>query len=342
MFQFAYPERLYLLLIFPFLIVIYIMSLRAKRRKETLLAERPLFRQLTPLRSTIRPVVKFALFCFSVALCVTMIARPQYGHSSDTETKKGIEVIFALDVSKSMLATDVMPNRLERSRLLISTLIDRMQDDKTGLIVFAGEAYPQMPISNDRISAKLFLDNITTDMVSLQGTNIGAAIRLASKCFTQEKGVGKAIVLITDGENHEGGALEEAKAAAKEGKHIFVMGIGNPEGANIPTNEGLLTDNSGETVVTRLNSEMCQQIAKAGNGAFYHIDGSSLAQDQLQQDLSKLQRNETKMVYGNAIDEQFQAFAVLLLFILLLEMFIPGKKNPFYDRFHLFQTKQQQ
>ena len=176
MFQFAYPERLYLLLIVPFLIVIYIMSLRAKRRKETLLAERPLFRQLTPLRSTIRPVVKFALFCFSDAICVTMIALPQYGHSSDTETKKGIEVIFALDVSKSMLATDVMPNRLERSRLLISTLIDRMQDDKTGLIVFAGEAYPQMPISNDRISAKLFLDNITTDMVSLQGTNIGAAI----------------------------------------------------------------------------------------------------------------------------------------------------------------------
>ena len=266
-----------------------------------------------------------------------MIARPQYGHSTDTETKKGIEVVFAIDVSKSMLATDVMPNRLERSRLLVSTLIDRMQDNKTGLIVFAGEAYPQMPISNDHISAKLFLDNITTDMVSLQGTNIGAAIRLASKCFTQEKGVGKAIVLITDGENHEGGALEEAKAAAKEGKHIYVMGIGNPEGANIPTNEGLLTDNSGETVVTRLNSDMCQEIAKAGNGAFYHLDGSSLAQDQLKQDLLKLQRNETKIVNGNAIDEQFQAVAVLLLFVLLLEMFISGKRNPFYDRFHLFQ-----
>lgn len=337
MFQFAYPERLYLLLLIPFLVVIYIISVRIKRRKETYLAERPLFRQLTPLHSTLRPTVKFALFCLSIAFCIVMIARPQYGHSTDTETKKGIEVVFAIDVSKSMLATDVMPNRLERSRLLVSTLIDRMQDNKTGLIVFAGEAYPQMPISNDQISAKLFLDNITTDMVSLQGTNIGAAIRLASKCFTQEKGVGKAIVLITDGENHEGGALEEAKAAAKEGKHIYVMGIGNPEGANIPTNEGLLTDNSGETVVTRLNSDMCQEIAKAGNGAFYHLDGSSLAQDQLKQDLLKLQRNETKIVNGNAIDEQFQAVAVLLLFVLLLEMFISGKRNPFYDRFHLFQ-----
>ena len=337
MFHFAYPERLYLLLLIPFLVVIYIISVRIKRRKETYLAERPLFRQLTPLHSTLRPTVKFALFCLSIAFCIVMIARPQYGHSTDPETKKGIEVVFAIDVSKSMLATDVMPNRLERSRLLVSTLIDRMQDNKTGLIVFAGEAYPQMPISNDHISAKLFLDNITTDMVSLQGTNIGAAIRLASKCFTQEKGVGKAIVLITDGENHEGGALEEAKAAAKEGKHIYVMGIGNPEGANIPTNEGLLTDNSGETVVTRLNSDMCQEIAKAGNGAFYHLDGSSLAQDQLKQDLLKLQRNETKIVNGNAIDEQFQAVAVLLLFVLLLEMFISGKRNPFYDRFHLFQ-----
>ena len=337
MFHFAYPERLYLLLLIPFLVVIYIISVRIKRRKETYLAERPLFRQLTPLHSTLRPTVKFALFCLSIAFCIVMIARPQYGHSTDTETKKGIEVVFAIDVSKSMLATDVMPNRLERSRLLVSTLIDRMQDNKTGLIVFAGEAHPQMPISNDHISAKLFLDNITTDMVSLQGTNIGAAIRLASKCFTQEKGVGKAIVLITDGENHEGGALEEAKAAAKEGKHIYVMGIGNPEGANIPTNEGLLTDNSGETVVTRLNSDMCQEIAKAGNGAFYHLDGSSLAQDQLKQDLLKLQRNETKIVNGNAIDEQFQAVAVLLLFVLLLEMFISGKRNPFYDRFHLFQ-----
>ena len=331
MFHFAYPERLYLLLLIPFLVVIYIISVRIKRRKETYLAERPLFRQLTPLHSTLRPTVKFALFCLSIAFCIVMIARPQYGHSTDTETKKGIEVVFAIDVSKSMLATDVMPNRLERSRLLVSTLIDRMQDNKTGLIVFAGEAYPQMPISNDHISAKLFLDNITTDMVSLQGTNIGAAIRLASKCFTQEKGVGKAIVLITDGENHEGGALEEAKAAAN------VMGIGNPEGANIPTNEGLLTDNSGETVVTRLNSDMCQEIAKAGNGAFYHLDGSSLAQDQLKQDLLKLQRNETKIVNGNAIDEQFQAVAVLLLFVLLLEMLISGKRNPFYDRFHLFQ-----
>ena len=220
MFQFAYPERLYLLLLIPFLVVIYIISVRIKRRKETYLAERPLFRQLTPLHSTLRPTLKFALFCLSIAFCIVMIARPQYGHSTDTETKKGIEVVFAIDVSKSMLATDVMPNRLERSRLLVSTLIDRMQDNKTGLIVFAGEAYTQMPISNDHISAKLFLDNITTDMVSLQGTNIGAAIRLASKCFTQEKGVGKAIVLITDGENHEGGALEEAKAAAKERKHI--------------------------------------------------------------------------------------------------------------------------
>lgn len=340
MFQFAHPEYLYLLLIIPVIIICFVVSERSKRREESRLAERQLFRQLTPLRSTMRPVVKFSIFCIAIALCILMIARPQYGRSTKTEMKKGIEVVFALDVSRSMLATDVMPNRLERSRLLISTLLDRMQNDKTGLIVFAGEAYPQMPITNDIISAKLFLDNINTDMVSLQGTNIGAAIRLASKCFTQEKGVGKAIVLITDGENHEGGAVEEAKSAAKEGKHVYVMGIGNPEGANIPTEEGLLTDNSGEVVITHLDTEMCKKIAEAGNGSFYHIDGSNLAQDQLQQELSKLQHNESRMVYGNAVDEQFQAVGILLLIILLIEMFVLDKKNPFYNRFHLFQKQQ--
>lgn len=340
MFQFANPEKLYLLLLIPVLIACFLLSERAKRRDESRLADRKLFLQLTPLRSTIRPLVKFALFCLALALCIVMMARPQYGRSTETEVKKGIEVVFALDVSKSMLATDVMPNRLERAKLMITTLVDRMQDDKTGLIVFAGEAYPQLPITNDHISAKLFLDNVNTDMVSLQGTNIGAAIRLASKSFTQEKGVGKAIVLITDGENHEGGALEEAKAAAKEGKHVYVMGIGNPEGANIPTEEGLLTDNSGEVVVTHLDTEMCRQIAEAGNGNFLHIDGSNLAQDQLQQELGKLQRSESKMVSGNAVDEQFQAVAILLLIVLLLEMFIFGKQNPFYNRFHLFQKRQ--
>lgn len=340
MFQFANPEKLYLLLLIPVLIACFLLSERAKRRDELRLADRKLFLQLTPLRSTIRPLVKFALFCLALALCIVMMARPQYGRSTETEVKKGIEVVFALDVSKSMLATDVMPNRLERAKLMITTLVDRMQDDKTGLIVFAGEAYPQLPITNDHISAKLFLDNVNTDMVSLQGTNVGAAIRLASKSFTQEKGVGKAIVLITDGENHEGGALEEAKAAAKEGKHVYVMGIGNPEGANIPTEEGLLTDNSGEVVVTHLDTEMCRQIAEAGNGIFLHIDGSNLAQDQLQQELGKLQRSESKMVFGNAVDEQFQAVAILLLIVLLLEMFIFGKQNPFYNRFHLFQKRQ--
>lgn len=340
MFQFANPEKLYLLLLIPVLIACFLLSERAKRRDELRLADRKLFLQLTPLRSTIRPLVKFALFCFALALCIVMMARPQYGRSTETEVKKGIEVVFALDVSKSMLATDVMPNRLERAKLMITTLVDRMQDDKTGLIVFAGEAYPQLPITNDHISAKLFLDNVNTDMVSLQGTNVGAAIRLASKSFTQEKGVGKAIVLITDGENHEGGALEEAKAAAKEGKHVYVMGIGNPEGANIPTEEGLLTDNCGEVVVTHLDTEMCRQIAEAGNGFFLHIDGSNLAQDQLQQELGKLQRSESKMVFGNAVDEQFQAVAILLLIVLLLEMFIFGKQNPFYNRFHLFQKRQ--
>lgn len=339
MFQFAQPEYLNLLLAIPLMVIVLIWSLRQKKRAERRLADARLMTGLTPLRSATRPIVKFALACLAMALCIIMLARPQYGHSNGTETRKGIEAVIVLDVSQSMLAQDVQPNRLERAKLLISTLIDKMQDDKIGLAVFAGEAYPQLPITNDYVSAKLFLDNITTDMVSLQGTNVGAAIQLASSSFTQEKGVGKAIILITDGENHEGGALEEAEAAAKSGKHVYVMGIGSTEGATIPTPDGPLTDNSGEIVRTHLNADMCRQIAEAGKGLYMHIDGSNIAQDQLQDALSKLQHSDSQVVTEGAVDEQFQAFGILFLIVLILEMLILDKQNTFYDRFRFFQRK---
>ena len=339
MFQFAHPEYLNLLFIIPVMMLVWLVAYRKKQRAEQRLADAQMLRNLTPLRSKIRPVVKFALCCVAMALCILMLARPQSGQTTGSEARKGIEAVIVLDVSQSMLAQDVQPNRLERAKLLVSTLIDKMQDDKVGLAVFAGEAYPQLPVTNDYVSAKLFLDNVTTDMVSLQGTNVGAAIRLASQSFTQEKGVGKAIIVITDGENHEGGAIEEAEAAAKRGRHVYVMGVGSTEGAPIPTPDGLLTDNSGETVRTCLNTDMCKQIAEAGKGLFMHIDGSNVAQDQLLEALAKLQHSDSQVVVAGSADEQFQAFGILFLIILLLEMFILDKQNPFYDRFRFFQRK---
>lgn len=336
MFQFASPEYLYLLLLIPALGAFFFWGEWQKKRLERTYGDPKLLHDLVPLRSIVRPYVKYGLLCLCVALFAFLLARPQFGQSTGTEKRKGIEAVFVLDVSRSMLAQDVQPNRLERSKLLIATLADRMQDDKIGLGVFAGEAYPQLPITNDYVSAKMFLDNVTTDMVSLQGTNIAAAIRLADRSFTQEKGVGKAIIIITDGENHEEGAIEAAKEAAKNGRRVYVLGVGTNEGAIIPTDEGPLTDNAGDVVRTALNPEMCKEVAEAGKGSYIHVDGSNIAQDQLKAELSKLQQSDSNVVSGGALDEQFQAVALLLLLLLLAEMLVLDKQNTFYSRFKFF------
>lgn len=339
MFQFAYPEFLYLLLLIPALVMFFFWGEWKKAKLERTFGDPKLLKGLVPLRSKVRPYVKYVLLCFCLALFAVLLARPQFGQSTGTEKRKGIEAVFVLDVSQSMLAEDVQPNRLERSKLLIATLADRMKDDKIGLAVFAGEAYPQLPITNDYVSAKLFLDNISTDMVSLQGTNIAAAISLASKSFTQEKGVGKAIIIITDGEDHEQGAIDAAKSAAKDGRKVYVLGVGTREGAVIPTSDGLLTDNSGDVVHTGLNESMCREVAEAGKGCYIHVDGSNIAQDQLQAELSKLQHTESAMLSEGEMDEQFQAVGILLMLLLLVEMLILDKQNTFYSRFKFFNKK---
>lgn len=339
MFQFANPQYLYLLLVIPLLVGGYCWSRLQQAKREARYGDRRLLHSLVPERSVSRPIVKFALFCCIVALGIVMIARPQFGQSTGTETRKGIEAVIVLDVSRSMLAEDVRPNRIERSKLLISTLVDRMKDDKIGLAIFAGEAYPQLPITNDFVSAKLFLDNITTDMVSLQGTNLAAAIELANNSFTQEKGVGKAIIVITDGENHEGGAVEAAQTAAKKGRRVYMLGVGTKDGATIPTENGPLLDNDGNVVRTSLNVEMCKEIAAAGNGCYIHVDDSNIAQDQLQDQLAKLQHSDSTVTSEGAMDEQFQAVGIILLIMMLIEMLLFDKQNIFYSRFNFFTKK---
>ena len=339
MFQFASPQYLYGLLLLPFLVLLFLRSQWTARRRESRFGRRQVLKSLVPGRSTTRPVVKFVLLCLSVVLGILLLARPQYGTSTVSEKRKGIEAIIAFDVSQSMLARDVQPSRIERSKLLVSTLIDRMENDKVGLVVFAGEAFPQLPITNDFVSAQLFLDNISTDAVSLQGTNLAAAITLADKSFTQDKKVGKAIIVITDGEDHEPGAKEAAMAAAKAGRHVYVLGVGSRAGAEIPTANGPLRDRSGAVVKTALNEAACRELAAAGNGAYIHIDGSNVAQDQLQAQLRKLQQTDSGIVSDGSLNEQFQAVALLLFLVLLIELLLFEKQNAFFSRFRLFQRQ---
>ncbi|RRD77024.1 VWA domain-containing protein [Alloprevotella sp. OH1205_COT-284] len=336
MFKFANPEYLRLFILLPFLVGLFLYTLWKKHHSESKLGNREVLKQLVPLRSSTRPIVKFVWLMFAVIMAILLLARPQFETSSGMVNRKGIEAIFVLDVSQSMLAKDVSPSRIERSKLLISTIAEKMKEDKIGLAFFAGEAYPLLPITNDYVSIRFFLDNMTTDMVSLQGTNIAAAITLADKSFTQDEEAGKAIVIITDGEDHRTGAKEAAVAAAKNGRRVYILGVGSVEGAKIPTPEGWLTDNEGRIVKTSLNEKMCREIAEAGKGAYIHIDGSNLAQDRLEEELKKLQESDSEIADSETLNEEFQTVAILLLLLLLVELLVLEKKNPLFSRFKFF------
>lgn len=341
MFQFAAPQYLFLLLIPAALLMLDIaMRLIVVPRREKRLADTVLLRQLTPQRSRVRPLLKLGLLLLALAVLAVVLARPQIlGGGTAQDKRSGIEVVLMLDVSNSMLAGDVRPSRLERSKLLISTLIDRLDNDKVGLGVFAGEAYPLLPITNDFVSAKMFLDGVGVDMVSLQGTSLAAAIDLASKSFTQEKGVGKAIVVITDGEDHEEGAADAARRALKDGRRVYVLGVGSQAGGTIPTPDGPLCDQQGEVVLTRVNASLGQEVAKAGGGMYIPVDNSNLAQDQLEGALRQLKQKESIVASDEAADEQFQAVALIALVLLILEILIMEVKNPLFRRVNIFGRK---
>lgn len=336
MFRFAEPQYLYGLLLLPVCLLLLVWTEMQVRKRLRRFGDPALLIPLTPGLSRTRERVKYAFMLVAIGLTMVMLARPQYGTHVDTTTRRGIEVVIALDVSNSMLATDVSPHRLERAKLLVSRLVDKMKDDKVGLNVFAGEAFIQLPITNDYVSAKMFLDGISPSMITSQGTDLAGAIALASKSFTQTEGVGKAIVVITDGENHEGGAEEAAAEAAKNGRAVYVLGIGSPEGAPIPTRDGYMQDRNGETVVTKLNEDMCRQVAAAGKGTYIHVDNSSVAQDKLQAALSGLSQKEMSTPVYSEYDEQFQAVALLLFLVLVAELFVSACENPFFKKFKLF------
>lgn len=341
MIRFADPSYLYLLSLIPLLAIIRIFVARNQRHKIRRLGDVELIRQLIPGVSKWRPFFKFILLEVILTLLIIMLARPQMGTSISHEKRTGIETIIALDVSNSMLAQDVEPSRLDRSKMMIENLVDNFKDDKVGLIVFAGDAFVQLPITSDYVSAKMFLSDISPAMIATQGTDIARAIDMAMHSFTQQKGIGKAIIVITDGENHEGGAVEAANAARKDGMRVYVLGVGSTKGSPIPIpgSGDYMKDNSGSTVMSALNEDMCRQIAKAGGGAYIHVDNNVNAQDQLNSELDKLARKETSSVIYSDYDEQFQAFGVIVLVLLIVETCILDKKNRVFRRFRLFSAK---
>ena len=336
MFRFENPEYLYLLLALPLLAGLFLLVMRHYKQVRRHLCDARLFREQVPDYSWKRSITKFVLLMSVLFFIIVMLARPQLGLVEEKDSTQGIEVAFIVDVSNSMLARDVSPNRLDRSKLLVSALTDRMKNDKIALGVFAGEAYPQLPITNDYVSAKLFLDNFTPGMVTLQGTSLAKAINLGRISFTDKKDVGKAIVVITDGEDHAEGAIEAAKAAKEEGLKVYVLGAGTPQGTKIQWPDGtFLRDRDNQEVVTALNEDMCREVAKAGGGAYFRIDNSDAAQQGLQAEFSQLKKAGNVSNFSS-YDEQFQAVALLALTLLIVEIFVLERKNPLFKRLRLF------
>ena len=239
-----------------------------------------------------------------------------------------------------MLARDVVPSRLDKTKMLVENMVDNFTNDKIGLVVFAGDAFVQLPITSDYVSAKMFLQNINPSLISAQGTDIAHAINLAANSFTQQKNVGRAIILVTDGEDHEGGASEAAAAAKKKGINVFILGVGSKSGAPIPLGAGeYMKDNAGNTVMSALNETMCQQLARAGSGTYIHVDNTNDAQKRLDDELAKLQKGETESVVYSEYDEQFQAVGLLVLLVLLAEICVLEARNPRLRNINIFKRK---
>lgn len=337
MFRFENPAFLYLLIIIPVIIVMRLLEMRKRKLKLKKFGNLSLLKQLMPDVSSSRKSLKFWLMVAALALLIVMLARPQMGTKISQEKRKGIEVIISLDISNSMRAEDVVPSRLDKSKMLVENMVDNFTNDKVGLVVFAGDAFIQLPITSDYVSAKMFLQNTDPSLIATQGTDLAGAIELSSKSFTQQDKVGRAILIITDGEDHEGGAIEAAEKARKNGIRVFVLGVGSTKGSPVPDgNGGYMKDNSGQEVISVLNEEMCKQVAQAGGGAYIHVDNTSLAQRQLNDELTKLQKGDISSVVYSEYDEQFQAVGILVLILLIIEMLILERKNPFFKKIKLF------
>lgn len=345
MFSFANPEYLYLLLLLPVVAGLFWLSQRAKAKKIAKFGRAGVVKGLMPEQSKYKPWIRLTVELVLLATIVVILARPRGGAQETNTTMKGIEVMICLDVSNSMNAAsdDDAPDvsRLQRSKQVLEKLIDRITGNKVGLIVFAGNAYMQMPITGDAQSAKMYLSSINTDMVPTQGTAIGAAINMACQCFSSNPRTQKTIIVITDGENFEDDAVSSAEDARKKDISVNVVGIGSVNGSPVPTADGeVLTDENGSPAISKLNEKGAMEIAKGGKGVYVNGTASD-AVDALNDQLMKLSKTDLGSYNYSLESELFPIFAWIAFILLIAELFILDRKNPILKRFNFFTKKEQ-
>lgn len=342
-FRFAHPEYLYALTVVPVFIILFIAMRMMKRKAWKKLGDAVLLGQLAASVSKGKPLVKMILFSLAYSLLVIGLANPQIGTKLEEVKREGVDVIIALDVSNSMKAQDIRPDRLERSKQAISRFINKLENDRIGIIVFAGQAYVQLPITTDFNAAKLFLSTIDTDIIPTQGTAIGTAIDLALQSFVGEDNKHKALVIITDGENHEDDAIESAKKANEEGVIIHTIGMGSPDGAPIPVyHNGMqvdfMKDEDGNTVITKLDQTVLEQIAAEGKGIFVRASSGDDGLETIMKEIGKMDKKSFGTKQFSNYEDRFQYFLGAGLFLLLLEFIISNRKSKWMEKLNLIMS----
>lgn len=332
MINFAQAQYLILLLLIPFFFVVFavIMSMRNKRIRK--FGDQQLVERMMPSWSRSKAWVRLTLFSIGFFFFVIGLSRPQIGAKLKNHETKGAEIMIALDVSNSMLAQDYSPNRLDRAKLAISRLVDKLREDRIGLIVFAGDAFVQLPITTDYVSAKMFLNSISTESVPIQGTAVGAAINTAIRSFSVQSEKSRAIIVISDGENHEDDAIAAATQAAELGIRVFTIGVGSSEGQPIPLDGELLKDKDGNIVVTRLDEKSLQDVALAGNGLYVRAGNSEFGLNPIIEEIKRMEDEKYNSIVFEEFDEQFMYFLAIALFFFVLEMLVGDRKS----KKHLF------
>ena len=332
MINFANAQYLLLLLLIPMFFIVQAVILKLRRRRIRKFGDEALVAKLMPSYAKAKVWVRLTMFSLGFFFFVIGLSRPQIGAKLKEHETKGAEIMIVLDVSNSMLAEDYSPNRLERAKLAISRLVDKLREDRIGLIVFAGNSFVQLPITTDYVSAKMFLNSISTESVPVQGTAIGEAINTAIRSFSAQSEKSRAVIVITDGENHEDDPVAAAKQAAEMGVRVFAIGVGSPEGKPIPMDGELLKDKEGNIVVTRLDEKVLHEVAEAGNGVYVRAGNSEFGLNPIIDEIRKMEDEKYSSVVFEEFDEQFMYFLGIALVFFVIEMLIGDRKS----RKHLF------
>ena len=327
MIYFGNIQFLWLLLLVPVIVAGYGIMRHRRRKALQAFGDEALVKELMPRYSAVKGWLRCLLVALAFACFVVGLARPMVGAALKEHQTNGAEIMICLDVSNSMLAEDYSPSRLERAKLAINRLTDRLLEDRIGLIVFAGTSFVQLPITTDYISAKMFLSNVDTRSVPVQGTAIGDAITTAIRSFSAQSEKSRAIIVITDGENHEDDAIAAARTAAEQGIKVYTIGVGSTQGQPIPYSGGLLKDSEGNIVVTRLDEDTLKGIAAAGGGAYVHAGNEEFGLNPIIDDIEKMEDETFNSVVFEEFDEQFMYFFAAALIFFVLEMLL-GERSP--------------